>query len=153
MSTSSGAAARNSDPLVLHDQAAESSMSTVQKSSELAGRIFLAAIFLLSGLGKIGAYSGTAAYMSSVGVPGALLPAVIAAEVLGAIAIIVGWKTRISAFLLAGFTLLAGLVFHSNFGDQIQMIMFLKNVAIAGGFLLLVVNGAGALSLDRRLAK
>jgi putative oxidoreductase len=128
-------------------------MSTVQKFSELAGRIFLAAIFLISGLGKIGAYSGTAAYMASVGVPGALLPAVIATEVLGAIAIIVGWKTRISAFLLAGFTLFAGLVFHSNFGDQIQMIMFLKNVAIAGGFLLLAANGAGSLSLDRRLAK
>lgn len=128
-------------------------MSTLQKLSELAGRVLLAAIFLISGLGKIGAYSATAAYMASVGVPGALLPAVIAAEILGAIAIIVGWKTRISALLLAGFTLLAGLVFHSDFGDQIQMIMFLKNVAIAGGFLLLVVNGAGALSLDRRFEK
>lgn len=132
---------------------AESFMSTLQKLSELAGRVLLAAIFLISGLGKIGAYSATAAYMASVGVPGALLPAVIAAEILGAIAIIVGWKTRISALLLAGFTLLAGLVFHSDFGDQIQMIMFLKNVAIAGGFLLLVVNGAGALSLDRRFEK
>jgi putative oxidoreductase len=128
-------------------------MSTVHKFSELAGRILLVAIFLISGLGKIGAYAGTAAYMTSVGVPGALLPAVIAAEVLGAIAIIVGWKTRITALLLAGFTLLSGLIFHSNFSDQMQMIMFLKNVAIAGGFLLLVANGAGALSLDRRLAK
>ena len=91
--------------------------------------------------------------MASAGVPGALLPAVIAVEVLGAIAIIVGWKTRITALLLAGFTLLSGVLFHSNFGDQVQMIMFLKNVAITGGFLLLVANGAGALSLDRRLAK
>lgn len=130
-----------------------SSASTIQKVSELAGRIFLAAIFLLSGLGKIGAYAGTAAYMTSVGVPGALLPAVIATEVLGAIAIIVGWKTRITALLMAGFTLLAGVLFHSNFGDQIQMIMFLKNVAISGGLLLLAANGAGALSLDRRLAQ
>ena len=91
--------------------------------------------------------------MASAGVPGALLPAVIALEVLGAIAIIVGWKTRITALLLAGFTLLSGVLFHSNFGDQVQMIMFLKNVAITGGFLLLVANGAGDLSLDRRLAK
>ena len=127
--------------------------STLKNVAELAGRVFLAAIFLISGLGKISAYAGTAAYMSSVGVPGALLPLVIATEVLGAIAIIIGWKTRITAFLLAGFTLLTGLLFHGNFADQIQMVMFLKNVAIAGGFLLLVAHGAGGLSLDRRFAK
>jgi putative oxidoreductase len=73
--------------------------------------------------------------------------------VLGATAIILGWQTRITAFLLAGYTLLAALVFHINFADQIEMIMFLKNVSIAGGFLLLVVHGAGPLSLDRHLAK
>lgn len=121
--------------------------------AELGGRILLAAIFLISGLGKIGAYEQTAGYMSMVGLPGALLPAVIAFEVLGAIAIIVGWKTRLTAILLAGFTLLSGLLFHSNFADQMQMIMFLKNVSIAGGFLLLAAHGAGALSLDRRIAK
>jgi putative oxidoreductase len=151
MSTSSATAVRDSN--TGFDGAGQSSESTVRKFSELAGRIFLAAIFLISGLGKIGAYAGTAGYMASVGVPGALLPAVIAVEVLGAIAIIVGWKTRITALLLAGFTLLAGVLFHNNFGDQIQMIMFLKNVSITGGFLLLVANGAGALSLDRRFAK
>jgi len=128
-------------------------MNTVQKVSELAGRSLLSVLFLLSGVGKIGAYAGTAAYMSSVGVPAALLPAVIATEVLGALAIILGWRTRIIAFLLAGFSLLSALIFHSNFADQIQTIMFLKNVAIAGGFLLLVANGAGPLSLDRRLVK
>jgi len=127
--------------------------SGLKKVAELIGRVFLAAIFLLSGLGKIGAYAGTAAYMSSVGVPAALLPVVIATEVLGAIAIIIGWKTRLVAFLLAGFTLVTGVIFHSNFADQVQMIMFLKNAAIAGGFLLLVANGAGALSLDRRRGK
>jgi putative oxidoreductase len=121
--------------------------------AELGGRILLSVLFLLSGLGKIGAYSGTAAYMSSVGVPGALLPAVIAAEVLGALAIMVGWKTRVTAFLLAGYSLLTAVVFHSNFGDQIQMIMFFKNVSIAGGLLLLVANGSGPLSIDRRIAK
>ena len=128
-------------------------MNTVQKVSELAGRSLLAVLFLLSGLGKIGAYAGTAGYMSSVGVPSALLPVVIAIEVLGALVIIVGWKTRVTAVLLAGFSLLTAVIFHNNFGDQIQMIMFLKNVSIAGGFLLLVANGAGPLSLDRRLAK
>lgn len=149
MSTSSTTAVGDSNAAAF----GQSSTSTLQKASELGGRILLAAIFLLSGLGKIGAYAGTAAYMTSVGVPGALLPAVIATEVLGAVAIIIGWKTRVVALLMAGFTLAAGVLFHSNFGDQIQMIMFLKNVAIAGGFLLLAANGAGALSLDRRVSR
>jgi putative oxidoreductase len=127
--------------------------STVKNVSELAGRILLSVLFLLSGLGKIGAYAGTAAYMSSVGVPSVLLPVVIATEVLGAIAIILGWQTRVTALLLAGYALLTALVFHTNFADQIEMVMFLKNVSIAGGFLLLVVHGAGPLSLDRRRAK
>jgi len=127
-------------------------MNTVQNVVELAGRSLLALLFLLSGSGKIGAYAGTATYMASLGVPAALLPIVIATEILGALAIILGWQTRAAAFLLGGFTLLAGVIFHSNFADQIQIVMFLKNVSIAGGFLLLVANGAGALSLDRRRA-
>jgi len=109
----------------------------------------LGSLFLLSGLSKLGAYGATAAYMSSAGVPGALLPAVIAVELLGSLAVIVGWKTRVAAALLAGFSLLAAFLFHNNFADQIQMIMFLKNVSIAGGFLLLVAKGAGPVSLDR----
>lgn len=117
---------------------------------ELGGRVLLAALFLVSGLGKIGAYAATAGYMASAGVPGALLPIVIALEVLGAAAIVIGWRTRATAALLAVFTLLSALIFHNDFADQVQMVMFLKNVSIAGGFLLLVANGAGALSLDRR---
>jgi len=127
--------------------------STIGNLAELGGRVFLAAIFLISGLGKIGAYADTAAYMASMGVPGALLPLVIATEVFGAVAIVLGWRTRIVAFLLAGFTLLSGVIFHSNFADQIQMIMFMKNLAITGGFLLLVAHGAGAWSFDWRARK
>ena len=124
--------------------------STVDNGAEFGGRLLLAILFLISGLGKIGAYSGTAAYMASQGVPGALLPVVIATEVLGAIAIIAGWQTRIVALALAGFTLLSAFIFHNNFADQVQAIMFLKNVSIAGGFLLLAAHGAGAWSVDRR---
>jgi putative oxidoreductase len=91
--------------------------------------------------------------MASVGVPGALLPAVIATEVLGALAIILGWKTRVAAALLAGFTVLTAVTFHTHFADQIQMIMFWKNISIAGGFLLLVVHGAGPISLDARSSR
>ena len=127
--------------------------STWVNVSELGGRALLATLFLASGLGKLGAYSGTAAYMASQGVPGALLPLVIFTEVAGAAAIIAGWHTRIAAFLLAGFTLVSALLFHNNFADQVQMIMFMKNVSIAGGFLLLVAHGAGAFSLDRRAGR
>lgn len=121
--------------------------------AELTGRVLLALVFLLAGAGKLGAYSATVAYMSSAGVPGALLPAVIVTELGGALAIILGWRTRVVAALLAGFSVLTALIFHNNFADQIQMIMFLKNLSIAGGFLLLVAHGAGPLSIDRRSAR
>ena len=127
--------------------------SPLAKVTELAGRVLLSALFLLSGVGKLGAYSGTAGYMASVGVPGSLLPVVIALEIGGALALIAGWQTRIVAFLLAGFTFLSGLIFHTHFADQIQMIMFWKNVSIAGGLLLLVAHGAGPLSFDGRSKK
>jgi putative oxidoreductase len=127
--------------------------STLAKGAELASRVLLAALFLLSGVGKLGAYSATAAYMASTGVPGALLPIVIGLEIGGAIAIIVGWRTRIVAFLLAGFAIVSALIFHTHFADQIQMIMFWKNVSIAGGLLLLVIYGAGPLSVDGRSKK
>jgi putative oxidoreductase len=78
---------------------------------------------------------------------------VIATEVLGSLAIILGWQTRVVSLLLAGFTLLSGVLFHNNFADQIQMIMFFKNLSITGAFLMLAANGAGALSLDARKAK
>ena len=126
-------------------------MNTIEKSAELSGRILLAAIFLVSGFGKIAGYAGTQAYMQSAGVPGALLPLVIALEVLGAIAIIVGYRTRIVALLLAGFTIAAGVIFHSG-AEQMQQIMLLKNFAVAGGLLVLFGRGAGAWSLDARTA-
>ena len=85
-----------------------------------------------------------------MGVPGALLPLAIALEVLGGVAIIVGWKTRIFAFLLAGFCLMSAIIFHTNFTEQVEMIMFMKNISIAGGFLFLVAHGAGRYSLDNR---
>ena len=130
--------------------ASSSTQGGLRNAAELLGRILLSSLFLASGLGKIAGYAGTAAYMASQGVPGALLPLVILTEVGGAIAIIAGWQTRIVAVLLAGFTLLAGIIFHSNFADQIQMIMFLKNVSITGAMLMLAANGAGRYSLDAR---
>lgn len=125
-------------------------MSNALNYANTVGRVFIAAIFVVSGLGKIAGYAGTQAYMESMGVPGFMLPVVIILEVIGGLAIIVGWQTRIAAFLLAGFTIVSAILFHANFGDQMQQISFMKNIAIAGGFLFLVANGPGALALDNR---
>ncbi|MGB2016762.1 MAG: DoxX family protein [Candidatus Puniceispirillum sp.] len=124
--------------------------SIVTTFSAPIGRVLIAFMFFMSGLNKIGNYANTAGWMEAMGVPGGLLPLVIALEVVGGAAIILGWKTQIAAFLLAGFCLLSAIIFHADFTDQMQMGMFMKNVAIAGGFLFLVVNGAGNFSLDNR---
>jgi len=115
---------------------------------ELAGRLLLVTMFIMAGFNKISGYEGTQQYMQAMGVPGALLPVVIALELGGGLAVAVGFGTRLVAFGLAGFTMLATLVFHSNLADQVQMLFFLKNLGIAGGFLLLFVHGAGPLSVD-----
>jgi len=122
----------------------------MEKTSHVVARVFLGHIFLLAGLSKIGAYEGTAGYMDAMGVPGGLLPLVIALEVIGGLAIIAGWQTKWAAIALAGFSVASAVIFHNNFADETQMIMFMKNFAIAGGFLLLAVHGAGAYSVDNR---
>lgn len=119
----------------------------------VVGRVLIAAIFVVAGWGKIGAYAGTQAYMASKGVPGALLPLVIALELGGGALIVAGLWTRAAAIALAGFSVLAAAIFHANFADPMQQVMFLKNLAIAGGFLLLAANGAGAWSVDTRRAR
>ena len=127
-------------------------MNQVHAIAAPLGRILLALIFVTSGFSKISGYAATQGYMEAMGVPGALLPVVIAVELLGGLAVMLGWQTRIAAFLLAGFSLLSGVLFHADFGDQMQMIMFMKNVSIAGGFLMLVSLGGGAFALDNRSA-
>jgi putative oxidoreductase len=125
-------------------------MSGIYKISGLLGRILISFIFLQSGINKIGGYKATLGYMESKGVPGMLLPLVIFLEIAGAIAIIVGWKTRLFAFALAGFCILSALLFHMDFSNQVQTIMFMKNLAIAGGFLALFAHGPGDLSLGKK---
>ena len=122
----------------------------MSKYTTLLARVLLAHIFILAGISKITGYAGTQGYMESVGVPGMLLPLVILLELGGGLAILVGWKTRLVSYAIAGFTVIAGIIFHSNIADQMQMIMLMKNFAIAGGFLLLAEHGAGAYSLDNR---
>lgn len=112
------------------------------------GRALMSAIFIMAGINKIGGYAGTQGYMESAGVPGILLPLVIVLEIGGGLAILLGWQTRIAAFMLAGFSILSALVFHFSFGDQMQSILFMKNMAMAGGLLFLVTAGAGNWSVD-----
>ena len=125
-------------------------MQSLQLAMAPVGRFMLALIFIISGFGKIASYAGTQGYMESMGVPGMLLPLVIVLELVGGLAIILGWQTRIVALLLAGFTLLSALIFHNNLGDQMQMIQFLKNLALAGAFLMLVAVGPGPFAVDNR---
>lgn len=116
---------------------------------QLIGRVMLALIFILAGVGKIMDPAGTVGYMQSVGLPGILLWPTIALEVLGGIAIAVGFKTKWAALALAGFSVLAAVLFHSNLADKMQMILFLKNIAMAGGLLLLATSPRTAFSLDK----
>ena len=126
-------------------------MITTQTLAAPIGRVLLSLIFVMSGVSKITSFTATQGYMEAMGVPGVLLPLVIVLEVAGGMAVILGWKTRLAAFALAGFSILSALLFHANFADQMQMIMFMKNFAIAGGFLLLVAQGAGSFALDNRI--
>jgi len=120
------------------------------KWTELIGRILLAQIFLMAGIHKITAYAGTQGYMDAMGVPGMLLPLVILLEVGGGMMLVLGWKTRWAAAALGVFSLAAAAIFHHNLADQMQMIMFMKNLSIAGGMFILAAHGASALSLDER---
>ena len=118
---------------------------------ELVGRIFISLIFLLAGVGKIFNYEGTIGYMESYGIPGYLLIPAIAIEILFPLLVIIGYKTKFSAMILSLFAILLAIIFHTDFSNQMQLMSFLKNFAIAGGFLIIFVRGAGKYSIDQRL--
>ena len=136
-----------------------SASSTANNALNLAGRVLLAALFLPAGIGKLTGFAGTVGYISSVGLP---LPAVGAAlalvvEIVGSLALLAGFGTRIAALVLAAFTLVASFFFHAYWAapaDQafVVQLLFFKNVAVVGGLLALAANGAGGWSLDARRA-
>ena len=119
---------------------------------DLIGRIFISLVFLSSGFNKIGNYEGTIGWMESFGMPGIFLIPAIILEVVAPILIIIGYKVKISAALLSLFCIATAVIFHNDFSNQMQFISFMKNVALAGGFLFLVVNGAKDFSLDKKLS-
>jgi len=119
---------------------------------DLIGRIFISLVFLSSGFNKIGNYEGTIGWMESFGMPGIFLIPAIILEVGAPILIIIGYKVKISAALLSLFCIATAVIFHNDFSNQMQFISFMKNIALAGGFLFLVVNGAKDFSLDKKLS-
>jgi putative oxidoreductase len=133
-------------------------MSINHNLAALIGRILLALMFLLAGIGKIGAgFAGTVGYIGSVGLPlpQALAVGTIVLEIVAALLLIVGWKTRWAALALALFTVAAAVLFHNYWAmpadkQMMQQIMFMKNLAVVGGLLMLAVAGPGAWSVDRR---
>jgi putative oxidoreductase len=116
-------------------------------------RMLMALIFVLSGLSKLGAADAVRGYMEAMGVPGLLLWPTIVFEIGAGLLVALGYRTRVVALLLAGFCLLSAAIFHHQFADQVQMIMFLKNISMAGGFLLLAAVGPGSFGLDARFGR
>ena len=120
---------------------------------DLIGRILISALFLLNGIFKINNYDSTIGWMESFGMPGILIIPAIILEIAGPILIIIGYKTKLAAGLLSLFCIATAVIFHNDFADQMQFTSFLKNIALAGGFLLIVVNGAKEFSLDNKFKK
>ncbi len=120
---------------------------------DLFGRILISTLFFLNGIFKINNYDDSIGWMESFGIPGILIIPAIILEIAGPVLIVVGYQTRITATLLSVFCLATAIIFHNDFADQIQFTSFLKNIALAGGFLFLVVNGAKNLSLDKKFEK
>jgi putative oxidoreductase len=127
-------------------------MSATNDAAAFLGRLLLSVIFVLSGFQKLTEFSGTVAFMGSEGLPLPFIAAVVAVlvECVGGILLIVGYQTRLTGIVLAAWCIATALVAHRNFGNQDQMIHFLKNVAMAGGFFQLAAFGAGGWSLDAR---
>jgi len=116
----------------------------------VAGRLLVAQLFLLSGLSKITGYAGTKGYLAAKGLPGELLPLVILLEVGGGLALVIGFQTRWVALALAIFSVAAAFIFHFVPSDHGQMIHFMKNLAITGGLLVVAQTGATNLAVDAR---
>ena len=115
---------------------------------EFIGRILLSALFLIEGIGKISMQEDVIMYMADYGVPEILFIPAIILEILFPLLLIIGYKTKLSALIMALFTLTVAIIFHTNFSEEMQVIFFLKDIAIAGGFMIIIVYGPGKISLD-----
>ena len=117
---------------------------------DLVARILISALFLLNGVFKISNYDGTVGWMEGFGIPGILIIPAIILEIVGPILIILGYKAKIAAGFLSLFCIATAVIFHNDFSDQMQLGSFLKNIALAGGFLFILINGTKDFSLDKK---
>ena len=115
---------------------------------EFFGRLLLSLLFLIEGFGKISMQEDVIMYMEDYGVPGILFLPALVVEILFPLFLIVGYKTKWAALIMALFTFAVAIIFHSDFNEEMQLIMFLKDIAIAGGFMIIVAYGPGKISLD-----
>ena len=117
---------------------------------DFLGRVFISTLFLFSAYNKILNYSGTVGWMESFGVPGFLLGPTIALEIILPLFVIIGYQTKLSSILLALFSIITAVIFHSDFSDQMQLIAFLKNIGLAGGFIFLAAHGTKEWAADNK---
>ena len=115
---------------------------------EFFGRLFLSALFLIEGLGKISIQEDVIMYMEDYGVPGILFLPALALEILFPLLLIIGYKIKWIASIMALFTFTVAIIFHTNFSEGMQLMLFLKDIAIAGGFMIVIAHGPGKISLD-----
>ena len=115
---------------------------------ELIGRILLSALFLIEGIGKISMQEDVVMYMENYGIPGILFVPAIILEILFPLLLIVGYRTKWVASVMALFTFAVAIIFHTDFSESMQLILFLKDIAIAGGFMIIIAHGPGKISLD-----
>tara|TARA_B100000686_G_C16016371_1_gene583747 strand:- start:156 stop:539 length:384 start_codon:yes stop_codon:yes gene_type:complete len=115
---------------------------------EFFGRVFLSALFLIEGSGKISMQEDVVMYMEGYGVPGVLFAPATILEILFPLFLIVGYKTKWAASVMALFTFAVAIIFHTDFSEGMQMMLFLKDIAIAGGFMIIIAYGPGKISLD-----
>ena len=120
------------------------------KIIDLLGRIFISVLFFINGIFKINNYEGTIEWMDGYGLPGIMIIPAIIIEIVAPILIVIGYKTKIAAALLFLFCISTAFIFHNDFSDQMQLTAFLKNIALAGGFMILIANGARGYSLDKK---
>ena len=117
---------------------------------DLFGRILISTLFLVNGLSKINNYENTIIWMESFNLPGFFLVPAILLEIVAPIFVIIGFKTKVAAASISLFCLATAIIFHNDFSDQVQLTAFLKNIALSGGFIFLVVNGPKGFSLDKK---
>ena len=117
---------------------------------DLLGRIFISVLFFLNGIFKIKNYDGTIEWMSSYDLPGIMIIPAIIIEIVAPVLVVIGYKTKIASTFLLLFCISTAFIFHNDFSDQTQLTAFLKNIALAGGFMFLIANGAKGYSLDKK---